>query len=158
MGGAFFIPKDYFSFSFDYQKEENGYKIIELGITYSEISGKIEKVFDNKERFELAKNLAIHLAPHISISAILQKTLYYRIIKELMDERIILDRLNHELAQRFYADLRPYYDWDARYWEQRALAESHMNHLEPAMSNYTLKIKKLIGTSSENGNGGIKEH
>jgi len=97
-------------------------------------SNLIEKVFDNKERFELAKNLAIHLAPHISISAILQKTLYYRIIKELMDERIIIDWLNHELAQRFYADLRPYYDWDARYWEQRALAESHMDHLEPAIS------------------------
>lgn len=97
-------------------------------------SNIIEKVFDNKERFELGKNLAIHLAPHISISAMQQKTLYYRIIKELMDERIILDWLDYELAQRFYAELRPYYDWDARYWEQRALAESHMDHLEPAMS------------------------
>jgi len=97
-------------------------------------SNIVEKVFSNKERFELVKSLAIHLSPHISISAIQQKTLYYRIIKELMDERIILDWLDYELAQKFYADLRPYYDWDARYWEQRALAESRMNHLEPAMS------------------------
>jgi len=97
-------------------------------------SSIIEKVLDNDQRFRSAKTLAIHLSPHISISAILQKTLYYRIIKELMDERIILDRLNHELAQRFYADLLPYYDWDARYWEQRALAESRMNHLKPARS------------------------
>lgn len=97
-------------------------------------SNIIERVFDNKERFELTKTLAIHLSPHVSISAIKQKTLYYRIIKELMDERIILDWLDYEFAQRFYADLLPYYDWDARYWEQRALAESRMNHLEPAMS------------------------
>ena len=97
-------------------------------------SNIIERIFDDKERFELVKTLAIHLSPHISISAILQKTLYYRIIKELMDERIIVDWLGYKWAQKFYADLRPYYDWDARYWEQRALAESRMNHLEPAMS------------------------
>ncbi|MCX6009729.1 MAG: hypothetical protein NTW48_06835, partial [Chloroflexi bacterium] len=97
-------------------------------------SNIVEKVFSNNERYELVKNLAIHLSPHISISAIQQKTLYYRIVKELMDERIILDWLDQVLAQRFYAELLPYYDWDARYWEQRALAELRMNHLDPAMS------------------------
>lgn len=97
-------------------------------------SNLIEKVFNNKERYELVKNLAIHLSPHISISAIQQKTLYYRIIKELMDERIILDWLDPVLAQKFYSNLLPYYDWNARYWEQRALAEASMNHLDPAMS------------------------
>lgn len=97
-------------------------------------SNTIERVLDSTERFELVKSLAIHLSPHISISAILHKTLYYRIIKELMDERLILDWLDYRLAQRFYAEIRPYYDWDARYWEQRALAESRMNHLGPAIS------------------------
>ena len=118
-------------------------------------SNIIEKVFDNKERFELIKTLAIHLSPHISISAILQKTLYYRIIKELMDERIIVDWLDYELAQKFYADLRPYYDWDARYWEQRALAESHMNHLEPAMSYAETAVDRHRDTFTLNTLGTI---
>jgi hypothetical protein len=94
----------------------------------------VEKVFNYQERYELVKSLAIHLSHHISVTAIQQKTLHYRIIKELMDEKIVLDWLGQELAQRFYADLLPYYDWNARYWEQRALAELDMNHLVPARS------------------------
>lgn len=118
-------------------------------------SNIVERVFGNKERFELIKTLAIHLSPHISISAIQQKTLYYRIIKELMDERIILDRLDHELAHRFYADLRPYYDWDARYWEQRALAESRMGHLQPAMSYAETAVDRNRDTFTLNTLGTI---
>jgi len=97
-------------------------------------SNLIERALTGKERYELVKSLAIHLSPHISISAIQQKTLYYRIIKELMDERIVRAWLGAELAQKFYTDLLRFYDWDARYWEQRALAEMNMNHLSAAMS------------------------
>jgi len=118
-------------------------------------SNIVERVFGNKERFELIKTLAIRLSPHISISAIQQKTLYYRIIKELMDERIILDRLNYELAQKFYAELRPYYDWDARYWEQRALAESRMGHLQPAMSYAETAVDRNRDTFTLNTLGTI---
>ncbi len=94
----------------------------------------IENALTSEERYEVAKSLATHLAPHVSITAIQQKSIYYRIIKELMDERIILDWLGYPLAQQFYSDLLPYYDWDARYWEQRALAEARMGHLDKAMS------------------------
>lgn len=94
----------------------------------------LEQAFTKEERFELAKNLAIHLSPHISISAIVQKSLYYRIVRELMDEQIVLRWMDVKLAQKFYEELRPFYDWDARYWEQRALAEARMDHLDKAMS------------------------
>ena len=97
-------------------------------------SNIVERAFDEKERFELVKNLSIHLAPHISITAIKQKTLYYRIIRELMNARIMIDWLGYHFAQKYYDDLLPYYDWDARYWEQRALAEARMEHLDKAMS------------------------
>ena len=51
-----------------------------------------------------------------------------------MDERIVIDWLDFRLAEKLYEDLRPFYDWDARYWEQRALAEVRMDHLDKAMS------------------------
>lgn len=97
-------------------------------------SNIVERACNDKERFELVKNLSISLAPHISITAIKQKTLYYRIIRELMNARIMIDWLGYPLAQKYYDDLLPYYDWDARYWEQRALAEARMEHLDKAMS------------------------
>lgn len=36
-GSAIFIPSDYFTFDFSYTKEENGYKVIEFGVEYSNI-------------------------------------------------------------------------------------------------------------------------
>ncbi len=118
-------------------------------------SNLIEKAFTNEERYELVKSLAIHLSPHISTSAIQQKTLYYRIIKELMDERIILDWLEPVLAQKFYSDLLPYYDWDARYWEQRALAEANMNHLDPARSFAEIAVVRNCDTFTLNTLGTV---
>ena len=43
-GGAIFIPEGYFPFKFDYNKTEDGYQIIELGIAYSEIRHVLEKI------------------------------------------------------------------------------------------------------------------
>jgi mannosyl-3-phosphoglycerate phosphatase len=43
-GGAIFIPKNYFSFSFPYQKTKVNYKVIELGAPYSKVRKKIKKV------------------------------------------------------------------------------------------------------------------
>jgi len=43
-GGAIFIPKNYFSFYFPYQKIKSNYQVIELGVSYSKIRKKIKKV------------------------------------------------------------------------------------------------------------------
>ncbi|MBN2101463.1 MAG: HAD-IIB family hydrolase [Candidatus Aenigmarchaeota archaeon] len=50
-GGAIFIPKNYFSFSFSFDKEDDGYKIIELGTpseSLKDIISKIKKVYNVK--------------------------------------------------------------------------------------------------------------
>lgn len=43
-GGAIFIRKDYFSFSFKSQKSFSGYNVIEIGIPYKEIRRILEQV------------------------------------------------------------------------------------------------------------------
>ena len=43
-GGAIFIPRDYFSFSFDHDRAKNNYQIIELGISYREIRKVLKQV------------------------------------------------------------------------------------------------------------------
>ena len=43
-GGAIFIPLGYFSFPFDFDKTENGYQVIELGIPYREIRQVLERI------------------------------------------------------------------------------------------------------------------
>lgn len=43
-GGAIFIGKDYFSFSYEYHKEIGDYRVIELGMDYNEVRRRLEKV------------------------------------------------------------------------------------------------------------------
>jgi mannosyl-3-phosphoglycerate phosphatase len=43
-GGAIFIPEGYFPFEFDYNRTEDGYQIIELGIAYGEIRRVLEQI------------------------------------------------------------------------------------------------------------------
>jgi mannosyl-3-phosphoglycerate phosphatase len=43
-GGAVFIPKDYFPFKFGYNRAEDGYRIIELGISYHDVRQILEQI------------------------------------------------------------------------------------------------------------------
>ncbi|MEA3253520.1 MAG: mannosyl-3-phosphoglycerate phosphatase [Chloroflexota bacterium] len=43
-GGAIFINQDYFSFTFDFHRIQNGYKVIELGTSYGEIRRILEQI------------------------------------------------------------------------------------------------------------------
>jgi len=43
-GGAVFIPRDYFSFQFSYDREIDGFFVLELGIFYSQIVEVLESV------------------------------------------------------------------------------------------------------------------
>ena len=52
-GGAILIPKGYFPFDFDYHKAEDGYQIIELGVSYHEIRRALERIrIDTKINFK----------------------------------------------------------------------------------------------------------
>jgi len=43
-GGAIFIPEDYFAFDYEYQRNIDGYKVIELALPYKDIRKRIEKI------------------------------------------------------------------------------------------------------------------
>jgi len=43
-GGAVFVPKDYFSFPFPYDRELEGYFVLELGVYYSQIREVLELI------------------------------------------------------------------------------------------------------------------
>ncbi len=43
-GGAVFVPCGYFPVDFDYDRQEGGYRVIELGIPYADIRRALEKI------------------------------------------------------------------------------------------------------------------
>ncbi|WP_395365105.1 hypothetical protein ACHGLA_30465 [Streptomyces sp. YH02] len=85
---------------------------------------------DRQSKWNATQALARTLAPHVSVSAIRQKTLPYRIAKELMDKDVLHDWLGSDQLDAWYESLEgeELFGWNARFWEQRALAQSELGH------------------------------
>lgn len=93
-----------------------------------ELSGEVRK--------EAVVRLALAAAPNVSPAAIRASTIYYRIARGLMGAEILgeLFRSHSETILEVYADLEDAYDWNARYWDQRALAAADAHRYEKAYS------------------------
>jgi hypothetical protein len=91
---------------------------------------------DKDFRFELANAIAKALAPHISPAAISAGTLHYRMARALMGAATLrnLFKDDVQMVLDWYESVQLEYDWNARYWEQRALAASEFGLFEPAYS------------------------
>lgn len=88
------------------------------------------------EKLGLALNLGASVAPHVSTASISSSTIYYRIARALMGHDLLAElfgkRSNAILD--WYETLQPQFDWNARFWEQRALAAADSLMFEPASS------------------------
>lgn len=88
------------------------------------------------ERLEAMEGLGRALAPHVSPDSISAATLYYRIARTLMGRAMVLELLGGDrgMALEFYSRLESAFDWNARFWEQRALTAALDLRFEPAYS------------------------
>lgn len=94
----------------------------------------IEHGIAAKERFELSTALVKALAPYITLSTIRSRTLHFRIVRSIMDERVVDDWVGRGRLSEWYEGIRREYEWTSRYWEQRALAESRYGNFGRARS------------------------
>ena len=85
-------------------------------------------------RYEVSSSLAKSLAPHVDEQAMRAGTGEYRIIRHLMDQATVIRLVGHEKARAWYDDIREFYNWNGRYWDQRALLESGFGEHETARS------------------------
>ena len=91
----------------------------------------VESALSKEVRLDAMKSLALALAPHIDIDTIRRSTRPYRLVRRLMDQDIILRLVDPDQGREFYDYIQEPYDWNGRYWEQRALFESGLgNHAQ----------------------------
>lgn len=88
----------------------------------------------NNVRSDISLALAKALAPHIDQRAIRSGTREYRIARNLMSHENVVQHSGEHGGREWYEDLRHYYEWNGRYWDQRALLESRFGRDEPARS------------------------
>lgn len=81
-------------------------------------------------------NLALAVAPHLSPAAISASTIYYRIARSLMGHEMLLRLLedNYEAVLEVFEKIEWAYEWNARFWDQRALVAADNRRFEEAFS------------------------
>jgi hypothetical protein len=85
-------------------------------------------------RFKLSLALARALSPYVSIDAIRKGTVHYRVVRQVMDHQVLAAWIGREQVESWYRKNEPYYSWNARYWEQRALSQVQTGHFDKAES------------------------
>ena len=94
----------------------------------------VESALSREERFAAMRTLMLALAPHIDIAAIVNQTRPHRLLRRLMDQEAVLRLVGRELGRSLYEVVQSSYDWNGRYWEQRALFESGLGNHPQARS------------------------
>ena len=91
----------------------------------------VESALSMEERFAAMRSLMLALAPHIDITAIVNLTRPYRLLRRLMDQESVMRLVGPDLGRTLYEVIQDPYDWNGRYWDQRALFESELgNHVQ----------------------------
>lgn len=94
----------------------------------------VEDVLQKDDRYRLSASIAAAISAYLSPQAIGQRTLHARIAAELMDEKILADWIGAGRVEEWYEEQAASYGWNARFWEQRALAASGRNLWDRAES------------------------
>lgn len=96
----------------------------------------VEYCLDKQARFELARTIAAAMAPHVSPAAISAGTVHYRTSRALMTVQNLKRLFDGDIQTvlDWYETVESEFDWNARYWEQRALAAAEFGLFEPAYS------------------------
>ena len=104
----------------------------------------VEAALSIEERFEALRRLVGALAPHIDVQAITNLTRPYRILRVLMDQASVTRLVGTDYGRRLYELMQESYDWNGRYWEQRALFESELgNHAQArSYAEHSLRIHR----------------
>ncbi|MDT3670157.1 MAG: SIR2 family protein [Aromatoleum sp.] len=85
------------------------------------VSEHIVKCADEATRYELLVRLVSAIAPYVSRRTIMRGTPEARLSGRLMDFDDCIKPLVGMKADAFYEHIRPEWEWNSRFWEQRAL-------------------------------------
>ncbi|MFG3442718.1 hypothetical protein ACGF0J_36215 [Nonomuraea sp. NPDC047897] len=99
-------------------------------------------VLAHRELYGPTIALATALAPFVTREAIRRRSIYHRIVRHLMDHNVLAGLIGRERIEGWYAELEGIYGWNARFWEQRALAASEEQVDDRAMQYALIAVDR----------------
>lgn len=85
------------------------------------VSEHIVKCADEATRYELLVSLVSAIAPYVNRRTVMRGTPEARLSARLMDFDDCIKPFIGKRADSFYEQIRPQWEWNSRFWEQRAL-------------------------------------
>lgn len=85
------------------------------------VAEHIVKCLDEASRYEVLVHLVSAIAPYVSRRTIMRGTPEARLSARLMDFDDCIRPFIGKRAAEFYEEIRPEWEWNSRFWEQRAL-------------------------------------
>ena len=82
---------------------------------------KLSTVNDGDGMLSAFTTLAMALGPYVNRKAIITRSPEARLARRLFDADKVVKPFLHGHASTFYADTQTTWEWNSRYWEQRAL-------------------------------------
>jgi hypothetical protein len=97
-------------------------------------------------KYQLSLRLAKELSPYVTPQSAREGTLPFRLLRELMDHEVVRRWWGQHTVEAWYREIESSYAWNARFWEQRALAETRAGQFDRAES-YAYEAVKLLPNS-----------
>ena len=103
----------------------------------------VDSALSDDECFEAMYSLAMALAPHIDRNSLRSLPRPYRLLRRLLNHGTVSRHLGDRLGRQFYDQISDPYDWNSRFWEQRALFESSLGNHAQARSYAEFSLHRL---------------
>ena len=84
----------------------------------------VEQAMTKHDRYRISLDTVIALSQYVDVAAIRSNTRAYRLSRQLMQHDNLSRMVGFDDAERWYEDVRPFYEWNGRFWDQRALLAS----------------------------------
>jgi hypothetical protein len=105
---------------------------------------KLNSTLSRKNKAQLIINLMIAIAPYVNVEELSKGSSLSKIVKNIMDYDNIDNIIgrDNESIEKFFIDLKDHYEWNSKYWAQRALFESSRSKFNDALdyANYAVKL------------------
>lgn len=108
------------------------------------VAERFFSAFDDFDaRRSLSLRLAESLAPVVNVKAIRFRSYEFRLSRVVMDRRNVIEVTGgKEAALEWFEGVEDSFEWNSRYWEQRALLEAENGRFAPAYSFAKVAVSK----------------
>lgn len=108
------------------------------------IASKIVSSVTSRQRIRVMRSVLRAVAPYVNVDALSRRTPESMLLRQFLDFEDVRDIADgdEQLIESFYQDLQEEYDWNSKYWAQRALFERSRRRFRAAYDHASAAVAR----------------